>query len=324
MAKGLLLAAALATAGPIETECANEIGLFCASAGDVSACLKRNKAGLTVPCREALSGRVPTVAVPAPLAASAPPSRSPVRLSEDYDGPPGPVFRALYAIISAELPKAQRQVAETLGLPEYSEGFIHPLTVRIVHDPTGPEGAVVVKDAGLELRLNAAALENCHARPYVRSILLHEMSHAVLRDLVFEHDEPPPQWFDEGLATFVGGEPALGLTFDTALRRFGRGGFPSACELRSTTEGAVSEGIVMECYAYYAVAAGRLSQALPRILKGLAGPQGLEAAIQRETGLDSAAFRARVKADADRELNDLPWWRRFRGNWWQTLVVCRD
>jgi hypothetical protein len=330
----------------LHESCATEISMFCAGRKDLRACLREQGDNLTVKCADALSGRTGAPAV-SPTASAAraavePPSGgvpvpgvSGVWFEAGYAGPKQELLSGFQKAIAEAVPAALRRVSELLGQAEYSSGFSRPLAVRVEYDPTQQNGLGSldpVPDAGGRLRLtfNMAHWEDCPSRDILRSVVTHELSHAVLHDLLGEGEmSVVPQWFDEGLAMAAGGEPARSIALDAAYARHGKD-YPGAvhCPFNNEGWGLAGAGLLTECYPFYLLAVERLTEAspsaVPDIIKDLRAGVPMESAVPARVGLGWGSFTTEAVERSHRVIGGKSVLSLVTGkNWWRHIRWCR-
>ncbi|MDX6769063.1 MAG: hypothetical protein SF051_05985 [Elusimicrobiota bacterium] len=346
----ILLASVQAGAVSLSSEarqaCATEISAFCGGRKDLRACLRDHDEGLMTKCAAVLNGR--TGAASAAIAVSSsravvepPPGGAPVPgvsgvwFEAGYSGPKGELLPGFQKAISEAFPGGLRRAAELLGQPEYSSGFSRPLVLRIEYDPTqqrGLAGLDGAQDASGRLRLtfNMAHWEDCPSRDILRSVVTHEVSHAVLHDLLGERRLGTiPQWFDEGLAMLAGGEPARSIAMDAAYARHGKD-YPGSvhCPFVNEAWGLVGGGLLTECYPFYLLAVEKLAEsspdAVPGIIKDLRVGVPMENAVAARAGLGWGQFAAEAVERSRRVIGGKSFISLVTGkNWWRHVRWCR-
>lgn len=322
--------------------------MMCAGNKNVVACLVKLGDDVTVRCKNALSEQpaLPsepqaskgapglTVAV-VPQSATAVPGAGNVWFKDDYKGPRPGLYPKFREALSAEAPQALREVAKLLGQSSYQSAFPRPLVLRVEYDPTQRNGLGYLDPTGDQregqrVTFNMATWEDCPSRPIMRSVVTHEMTHAVLHDLVGEGGmDHVPQWFDEGLGMLAGGEPAAGITLEAAYYRHGRG-YPGAlaCRLGNDGPGLLGVGLITDCYPYYLLAVKHVAeaspQALPGVISDLRSGIAVEKSIPARLGVSWSGFEDAV----DKRVRGTYKWMsplsRLTGRgWWRHVRWCR-
>ena len=300
-------------------DCATEISMFCAGQ-DVIACLMRQRDDLTARCRDTLSGQSPTqVAAHAAIA-----------LDTDRPRLAAPPAGA----VGAEAPRALQEVAKLIGQSSYRAAFPRPLVLQVEYDPTQRNGLGFLDASGSgegqRVTFNMAYWEDCPSRPILRSVVTHEFAHAALHDLVGEGGMTHvPQWFDEGLGTLAGGEPAVGISLDAAYYRHGSGyPGPLACRLENEGPGLMGVGLITDCYPYYLLAVRHIAEsspeALPGVIYDLRAGIAMERTIPARVGLSWNAFKKAIDERVRRTFKRMSPLSRLTGRgWWRHVRWCR-
>ena len=144
--------------------------------------------------------------------------------------------------------------------------------IRIEYDPTQQKGLAAVSEgengSGLRMIFNMAQWEDCPSKPILRSVVTHEMCHAVLNDLVRAgRVSHVPQWFDEGLATVAGGEPFRSISLDAAYYHYGSDyPGPVHCPFVSNSFELTGGGLLTDCYPFYMLAVQNIIESSPEAL----------------------------------------------------------
>lgn len=333
---GVLLAAcadpAAAFSRGVRDECAAEIAETCAGRGDVVACLVKQGDDVTVRCKNALSlepAPPPAPRIRKPRGATPVPGVGDVWFKDGYSGPKPELYPVFRKAIGAEAPRAVAEAAKVLGLPAYESGFPRPLVLGVEHDPTLMKGLGHVNMEG-EVTFNMAYWEDCPSVPILRGVVTHEFTHAMLHDLVGRGRMTyVPQWFDEGLATFAGGEPEQSIFLDSSYYRHGKG-YPGSlpCRLDNGGRGLMGGGLLTDCYSYYLLAVKHIAEsspdALPQVISDLSSGVSMEKAIAARLGLSWSAFDAAVAERVRRTFQRMTPLSRLTGrNWWRYVRWCR-
>lgn len=333
-------------------DCATELSMFCAERKDAVECLQEQRGALTSRCRSALDRPAGAPAAAAPASSGAAPAAAPVSgpppgavpvpgvanvwFDGEFSGPRQDLYPKFRDAIAAEVPGALRGVAELLGQPEYASAFPHPLTIRIEYDPTQENGLGGLDEdgpgggGGLRMTFNMAHWEDCPSKPVLRSIVTHELSHAVLHDLVGEGRlSYVPQWFDEGLAMLAGGEPSRSITLESAYYHHGRD-YPSkvSCPLDNGGQNLATMALLGDCYPFYLLAVQSLkessSKALPDIVGDLRSGGSLQDAVSARTSMPWSAMERAAQESAQRAFKAMSPLSYVTGRgWWRQLRWCR-
>jgi len=348
----LALAEARAASVPerVLEDCSAEISLLCAQSKAVVACLQEQRGDLTPRCQDALSVKPPQAAQSPAARAGSPPaagSAAPPRgvtaapgvgnvwFAEGYSGPRPELYPQFRDAIASEIPEGLRKVADLLGQPGYREAFPHPLVIKVEYDATEQNGLGFLDgdpygDKGLQVTFNMAEWEDCRSRPILRSVVMHELAHAVLHDLIGGgRMSDVPQWFDEGLAMVAGGEPSRSIALDAAYYRYGtRYPKPMACRLDNGGPGLASAALITGCYSYYLIAVEQILEsspaALPRVVSDLAAGNAMGEAISAQAGQSWGSFEDTVRNRVRSTFKDMPPLSELTGrNWWRHLRWCR-
>lgn len=247
----------------------------------------------------------------------------------------GTQFPDFQNLVVGDLPAAIRTIAATLKQPRYSVSFVHPLVIRFENDPTSQEGEGHQQDLPSDqgwaqsLTMNHALWDQCPSKPLLHSLETHELTHAVLHDLLTDGKETPiPQWFDEGVATYVAGEPSLSIAVDASYYHFGPTYPPESLKCSLASSGNLSGAMVNDCYVYFYFAVRFLEEkkagALPKVIADLKAGDRLEQAVQKETGLDWGAYLIGVADYVDTQFHSMSFTKRLTGrNWWWYARWCR-
>lgn len=334
---GPSLAASAKLNARIRSKCGNEIGLLCGGRRDVAACLDEQYNALTPPCRYAVLEKdaPPTqmpawapaaVARPAPPTVDATSARMPfqralIEIQSNYEGKGSRGFKSLRALLEKSMPGTLSLVANGLGLPQYSAGMTQPLRIGFYYDPTSQEGLAHVGpseegSAAQRMEFNLARWEDCPSEEQMRSILAHELTHAVLQDYLYGRDYYNlPRWINEGLATLVGGEPMLTAKLDADYvqlvrkRKLGEG----ICSLDNDLENGRT---LPDCYARYYLAVHEITNSSPdeigKLLANLRRDIPAEESIRLQTGANWSEFQGRVRARAKRTFDGMGTWHMAR------------
>lgn len=347
----LLAANAGAASLPEKTReaCVTEISMFCSGRKDLKVCLDERRADLTRKCADALNGRIESSGAVAAQngQAKAEPSAAPpagavpvrgaanVWIEGGYSGPKPELLPKFTEAIAAEIPGALGRVAKLLGQPGYASGFTRPLMIHIEYDPTQQNGLGSLDDSGdaagrWRLNFNMAHWEDCPSRDILRSVVTHELSHAVLHDaLDGEQTSFVPQWFDEGLAMLVGGEPSRSIALDAAYARHGKD-YPGGvhCPFDNQGYGLAGGGLLTECYPFYLLAVEELSEsapgAVPGIISDLRAGVPIENAVPARAALAWDSFVGATVERTHRVVGGKSALSLVTGkNWWRQVRWCR-
>lgn len=332
----------------VRDECATEISMMCAGKKNVVPCLVKQGDDVTVRCKNILSEEPRQSAAPQAAkddalssaavvsqGVTAVPGVGNVWFKNDYAGREKGLYPKFRDAVSAEAPKALQEIAKLMGLPSYGSAFPRPLVLRVEYDPTQRNGLGWLdptgnRGEGQRVAFNLAYWQDCPSRPILRNVVTHEMTHAVLHDLVGEDGSAHiPQWFDEGLGMLAGGEPFAGLSLDAAHYRHGRG-YPGAlaCRLENEGPGLMGGGLITDCYPYYLLAVRHIAESSPDALSGvisdLRAGIAIEKSIPIRLGVSWSAFEEAVEARVRRTFR----WRsplsRLTGRgWWRQVRWCR-
>ncbi len=349
----MLLLAVRVEAAPIvervREACTTEISMFCSGRKDLTACLREQGSSLTAKCVDELSGKAasPTTTVGKTSQAKTlsavgpPPGATPVRgaanvwIEGGYSGPKPELLPQFTAAIAAEIPGALEIIAKRVGQPGYASGFARPLMIHIEYDPTQQRGLGSLDDSGDEagrwrLNFNMAHWEDCPSPSILRSVVTHELTHAVLHDLLNGGQASfVPQWFDEGLAMLVGGEPSRSIALDAAYARHGKD-YPGAvhCPFDNEGFGLSGGGLLTECYPFYLLAVEELAEsspgALPGIITDLRAGVPIENAVPARAALAWGSFVGATVERAHRVVGGKSALSLVTGkNWWRQVRWCR-
>ncbi|MCR4295462.1 MAG: hypothetical protein NUW21_07995 [Elusimicrobia bacterium] len=345
-ASGAVPAAALAE--HVRDDCATEISLMCAGRKDIVPCLVKLGDDVTVRCKNALNEEPVPPSAPqvsrgadgpattvVPKGVTAVPGAGNVWFKDDYAGPRSGLYPDFRKALSAEAPQALQEVARLLGQPGYRSAFPRPLVLRVEYDPTQQGGLGSLdstgnRSQGQRVTFNMATWEDCPSRPIMRSVVTHELTHAVLHDLVGDGETAHvPQWFDEGLGMLAGGEPVAGIMLDAAYYRHGRG-YPGAlaCRLDNEGPGLMGVGLITDCYAYYLLAVRHIAesspQALPNVIADLRSGIAIEKSIPAHLGVPWSGFEEAVEDRVSRTFKWMSPFSRLTGRgWWRHVRWCR-
>jgi len=317
----------------IRGECENEIGLLCGGRQDVKECLTENEGSLGRRCGDAVRGESAPLPPARPTATKletvrpslpepAPHAAVPIEIESQYNGKGKSGFQALHTLLEREMPGALREVAARLGLPQYEAGLSMPLHVTFDYDPTyGGIGRVqTVFDGSTtfqHLQINLARWQECPSEPQFRSQLRHEMTHVMLADYFNGVDQDHytfPNWLDEGLATFVGGEPLLTSWIDADYYHYAsRGSDEGNCPMDNDP---LRGHAVEDCYPRYYFAVKEIESSSPnavsKLLVSLRQGTPVEEAIQAQTGANWGEFQEHSHARAKRTYNAMWFWHKAR------------
>ena len=352
MIAGVLLAGGARAASfeqRVRDECATEISLMCAGRKNVVPCLVKQGDNVTVRCKNPLSeeprpapARLSFTSTPESRAVAKPRAGAAVAgvgnvwFKDDYAGSRPGLYPEFRKAVSAEAPRALEEISKLLGQPEYRSTFPRPLTLRVEYDPTQRRGLAYLdptgnRSEGQRVTFNMATWEDCPSRPIMRSVVTHEFTHAVLHDLVGDdEDARVPQWFDEGLGMFAGGEPVAGIMLDAAYYRHGRG-YPGAlrCRLDNEGPGLMGVGLITECYPYYLLAVRHIAEsspeALPNVISDLRSGIPIEKSVPARLKVSWSGFEEAVEKRVRRTYKWMSPFSRLTGrNWWREVRWCRS
>lgn len=343
----LVLLCDYAYSASVHEGCATEISMFCAGRKDLTKCLGSERNNLTPRCLDALSGRSSATAAESsgkvqraeamepPAGAVSVPGAGNVWFEAGYSGPKTELLASFQAAIGDEIPGALRLAAKLVGQPGYADGFARPVTVRIEYDPTQRNGlggldAAEREGGGLRLTFNMAHWEDCPSRAIMKSVVIHEFTHAVLHDMLGNGELTfVPQWFDEGLAMLAGGEPSRSITLDAAYARHGRD-YPGAlhCPFSNEGYGLAGVGLLTDCYPIYLLAVERLSESSPEalsgIIKDLRSGIPMESAVPARAGLGWSSFIEATVERTHKVIGGKSVFAHLTGKgWWRQIRWCR-
>lgn len=341
------MAQAASFAERVSDECATEISMMCAGKKNVVACLVKLGDEVTVRCKNALSeeprpeaARLIFTSTPESRGAAKPRGRAVagignVWFKDDYSGPRPDLYPKFREAVSAEAPKALLEIAKLMGQPSYRSAFPRPLVFRVEYDPTQRSGLGYLDPSGnsaegQRLTFNLAYWEDCPSQPILRNVVTHEMTHAVLHDLVSEAGiSHVPQWFDEGLGMLAGGEPFASISLNSAHYRHGSG-YPGAltCRLENEGPGLLGGGLITDCYPYYLLAVRHIAEsspeALPGVISDLKAGIAIEKSIPTRLGVSWSAFEEAVEKRVRRTFKWMSPLSRLTGRgWWRHVRWCR-
>lgn len=342
LAAGVLLSGGARAASfekRVRDVCASEIREMCAGRKDVVPCLVKQGDNVTVRCKLTLNEAPrpgPAAKPRVPKQATAVPGAGNVWFQDGYRGPRSGLYPSFRQALSAEAPQALQEVARLLGQPDYRSAFPRPLVIQIEYDPTQRRGLGSLdptgnRAEGQRVTFNMATWEDCPSRPIMRSVVTHELTHAVLHDLIDDGETAHvPQWFDEGLGMLAGGEPVAGIMLDAAYYRHGRG-YPAAlaCRLDNEGPGLMGVGLITDCYAYYLLAVRHIAEsspeALPHVVSDLRSGIALEKSIPARLGVPWSGFEEAVATRVRRTFKWMSPLSRLTGRgWWRQVRWCRD